>query len=274
MTETTLDLGRLIEDVADLFACPLCAGRLPLVMSQGASCTRCNQDFRWLGRTWDLVPPQCRESSQLWSVWDQLQANGLVSYREDPEHNLAVGDRADCRAFGEFCAFDGLVLDVGCGPQSWPAYFSSYTATTRFVGVDPLVEQSSPRYLQLRAVAEHLPFRTGAFDHVIFATSLDHFVDPIRALVEARRTCRPGGEISLWIGEKRPGAPAVRGESPEWYRQLRRPEGSEDVFHVKRLGLADVMRFVEKAELSTRDHEVRRVDEFRTNHFFRLGYQH
>jgi SAM-dependent methyltransferase len=273
MTGTALDVGRLVEDFAELFACPLCAGRLALAVSEGASCGRCNQDFPWLAGTWDLVPPQSRESSELWSVWDQLQANGLVSYREDPEHNLAVGDRADCKAFGEFCAFDGRVVDVGCGPQDWPAYFSAYAASTRFVGVDPLIEQSSPRYLQLRAVAEHLPFRSGAFDHVVFATSLDHFVDPTRALVEARRTCKAGGEIDIWIGEKQPGAPAVHRESPEWYRRLTRPEGSEDVFHVKRLSLADVTRFVDKAGLSTRDHEVRRVDDFRTNHFFRLGVQ-
>lgn len=269
MSEAPIALESLVEDFADVIACPLCGRGLGLVESQDAVCADCRESFRWLGYTWDFVPRPCRQSSKLWAVWEQLQANGLVSYREDPEHNLAVGDRADCGAFSEFCRFDGRVLDVGCGPQSWPAYFRRDAARTRFVGVDPLVERCSPRYLQLRAVAEYLPFRSAVFDHVVFATSLDHFVDPVRALTEARRTCRPGGEIDVWVGTKRPDTPARR-ESPQWYRELTRPEGSEDLFHVKRLDLDDVKAIVDEAQLSTQDHEVWRVDEYRTNHFLRL----
>ena len=269
MTGVAEHLGRLLEQFADAIACPGCNGRLSLTYSEAAICEQCKESYRWIGETWDLVPSRHRESSALWAAWDQLQANGLVSYREDPEHNLAVGVRPDCLDFSDFCAFDGRVLDVGCGPQPWPAYFRAHTARTRFVGVDPLIETSSGQYLQLRAVAEYLPFRSGAFDHVVFATSIDHFVDPVQALREAGRTCRADGEINLWIGEKRAGAPA-RAESPEWYLRLERPAGSEDLFHIKRLDLEDVRRFVGEAGLHAQDHEVRRVDEYRTNHFLRL----
>jgi SAM-dependent methyltransferase len=264
-----VDLCRLVEDFVDAIACPACRGILNLRGPREAACEQCAERYRWLGHTWDLVPLPCRQSSQLWTVWDQLQANGLVSYREEPEHNLAVGERQDCREFSDFCRFDGCALDVGCGPQPWPAYFRGYTARTRFVGVDPLIERPSARYLQLRAVAEYLPFRSRVFDHVVFATSLDHFVDPVRALRESCRVCRSDGQIDLWIGEKHPDTPP-RTESPEWYRRLERPHGAQDVFHLKRVDLADVEQLVEKVGLRTRDHEVARVDEYRANHFFRL----
>jgi SAM-dependent methyltransferase len=261
--------GRL-DDFRDTLACPACKGDLMVAVGAAAPCVGCGERFRWMGHTWDLVPAVLRPGPGLWSVWEGLQANGVVSYEADPEHNLAVGDRDDCRAFGEFCCFQGRVLDVGCGPQPWPAYFPGQPTPTRFVGVDPLIETPSPRYLQLRAVAEFLPFRSAVFDQVTFATSLDHFVDPGQALREARRVCGTEGVITLWVGEKRPGAPAPA-TSPEWYRRLKRPEGAQDLFHLKRLDVADVETLVRSAKLRTLTHERRTVDAYRANHFFRLA---
>jgi hypothetical protein len=137
----------------------------------GAVCGQCEKSDRWTGHRWDLVPSRCRESSVLWAVWDQLKVNGLVSYREDRDHNLAVGERPDCQDFSDFCRFDGRVPDVGCGPQSWPAYFRGQSARTRFAGVEPLIEDSSAQYLQHGAVVEYLPYRPTVFDHVVFAAS-------------------------------------------------------------------------------------------------------
>lgn len=270
MPDALEGFSRLVGTFTDSIACPRCKRRLPLVVAADSHCEGCGQQFPWIGRTWDLVLSAPLSSSPRWSAWDRLQANGLASYREDPEHNLAVGDREDCRQFSEFCRFDGRVLDVGCGPQPWPAYFRGHSGRTRFVGVDPLIEMPSPDYLQLRALAEHLPFRAATFDHVVLATSLDHFVDPVQALREARRVCRKRGVIALWVGEKRPGAarPAV---SPEWYVRLERPPGAEDVFHLKRLDLADVEALVAKADLRILAHEARPVDEYRVNHFYRLA---
>jgi SAM-dependent methyltransferase len=138
------------------------------------------------------------------------------------------------------------------------------------VGVDPLIETPSGQYLQLRALAEYLPFRSGIFDQVVFATSIDHFVDPVQALREAGRTCRTDGKINLWVGEKRAGAPP-RAKSADWYLCLERPAESEDLFHIKRLNLEDVKQLLADAGLCARDHEVQRVDEHRTNHFLRVA---
>jgi SAM-dependent methyltransferase len=257
------------QQLSGIVVCPACRAALPLVTERSAECEACGESYRWIPGTWDLVPSFYSTSSPLWSAWERVQGNGLVSYTEAPTANLAVGEREDCAQFSQFCRFDGLVLDVGCGLQEWPAYFRFRSERTRFVGVDALIQRSSARYTQLRALAEYLPFRAGAFDQVVFATSLDHFVDPTRALVDARRVCRADGEILLWVGEKRPGAPRPP-TSPEWYLRLVKPEEAEDVFHLKRLAAADAKLMCERAGLKLAEERTLKVDEFRSNHFLRL----
>ena len=92
-------------------------------------------------------------------------------------------------------------------------------------------------------------------------TSSDQYLSPPETRAAGAKSCKHG--------EKRAGAPP-RAESPDWYRRLQRPAGSDDLFHIKRLDVSNVGRLLEAAGLHTRDHEVRRVDEYRTNHFFRL----
>ncbi|HEX8746005.1 MAG TPA: class I SAM-dependent methyltransferase [Pyrinomonadaceae bacterium] len=258
-----------VERINKIIACPNCKAHLSLVESQDSVCGSCRQSYGWLTHTWNLIPSSWNESSDLWSAWEQLQENGVVSYKEDPEHNLNVGKRQVSIDFSRFCKFDGLVLDVGCGPQAWPSHFETYTEETRFVGVDPLVGDSPSDYTQFRALAEYLPFHDAVFDHVIFATSLDHFIDPVPALVEARRVCRPEGSIDIWVGEKSPDAPKPA-VSPDWYNRLKKPEGAEDVFHFKRLSAADTDELINRAGLHVVKKEVHEVDQYRSNHFFKL----
>ena len=53
-------------------------------------------------------------------LWEALQANSELSYRDEPEASLSVGDREDVARFGVFCELSGLVLDVGCGRRRCP----------------------------------------------------------------------------------------------------------------------------------------------------------
>ncbi len=49
----------------------------------------------------------------------------------------------------------------------------------------------------VRASAEHLPFLSGSFDHVLLVTVLGEIPDRSQALREIRRALRPGGRLSV-----------------------------------------------------------------------------
>lgn len=260
------------DTLRTILACPGCRNSLDLTESQDARCSGCLAVYPRLSTTWDLRPLKWNTTDPRWQAWEQLQQNGLVSYLQDPDHNLGIGERPDCKAFSQFCKYYGLVLDVGCGPQKWPAYFDPHANNTTYFGVDPLTEDQGADYYQFRALGEFLPFADRVFDHVVFATSLDHFVDPVQALKEAGRVCKKQGEIDIWIGEKSKDAPKPA-ISPEWYKQLPKPDAAEDVFHLKRFTPADLANYLDAARLRVEEHVTLPIDAFRKNHFYRTRLQ-
>lgn len=131
-----------------------------------------------------------------WLAWKQLQRNGWISYVKAPELNLSVGQRKDAMAFRDFCGLSGRVLDIGCGPQPFPSYLPR---GIHIVGIDPFMGHPSREFVFIQGVGEYLPFREETFDHIVFATSLDHLIQPQRGLAEAKRVVKPGGFIHLWI---------------------------------------------------------------------------
>jgi SAM-dependent methyltransferase len=275
MDEATVSsLGHSLYAVRDVLACPRCKvgiGSLVAAAPNG-QCSVCGAPYRSLPHGWELLPPRSSTSSSLWSVWDHLQGNGVAMYGADPERNLSVGPREDARLFAQFSELGGQVLDMGCGPQEWPSYFDPHAVDTLFVGIDPLVGQAPGRYARIRALAEYCPFVDNAFDRVLLATTLDHFVNPVAALREAARVLKPPGFISVWLGHKRTDAPPPPVSSPV-YASLRVPDGGQDLFHIKRLTSLDALQLFAAAGLVVTTAEEVRVDEYRTNYFFRLAEQ-
>jgi ubiquinone/menaquinone biosynthesis C-methylase UbiE len=258
-----------LELLGEIVACSACAASLPIKTNDTrVICASCGAVFEKGNHIWNFIPANIDWSSPLWQAWNQLQENGVASYQNDAEHNLAVVERNDIQLFSAFCHYHGLVLDVGCGPQPWPSYFDRKSGAV-YVGIDPLIDDEAGEYLRLKALGEFLPFRAGTFDQVLFSTTLDHFVDPLVALKSAERVCKSGGEIVIWLGEKHPDAPRPP-ISPEWYLRLQKPSLAEDVFHVKRLNHADFAHIVDSAGLRFVEKETHRVDEYRVNHFYRL----
>ena len=98
------------------------------------------------------------------------------------------------------------LLDVGCGPGTITCDLARAVAPGRVVGIDAAADIVD----QARATAEQagvevafevadlysLPFADDSFDVVHAHQVLQHVTDPVAALVEMRRVCRPGGVVA------------------------------------------------------------------------------
>ncbi len=253
-----------------IMACSNCGTGLTIQdMDEKLQCSSCGATFTRGKYIWNFIPSNVDWSSPMWQTWQQLQENGVASYQGDPEHNLAVVQRHDINSFASFCNYHGLVLDIGCGPQPWPAYFRRDRDAV-YVGIDPLINDEPGEYLRFKGLGEFLPFRPHTFDHVLFSTTMDHFVDPVVALKSAAKACKLDGEIDIWLGEKSADAPRPA-KSPEWYLRLQKPQHAEDLFHVKRLSRTEFVEVVRTAGLKIVEAETHEVDQYRANHFYRIA---
>ncbi|MFC0599214.1 class I SAM-dependent methyltransferase [Streptomyces palmae] len=134
------------------------------------------------------------------------------------------------------------LLDVGCGPGTITADLAELVAPGRVTAVDT----SAPVLERARAVAEErgltgvrftvadvlgLDFPDGSFDVVHAHQVLQHVGDPVAALREMRRVCRPGGVVAARDADYAAMAwyPAVPGleEWRELYGRVARANGGE-----------------------------------------------
>jgi SAM-dependent methyltransferase len=99
------------------------------------------------------------------------------------------------------------VLDVGCGPGTITCDLARSVAPGRVVGIDSAADVVDMARADAAAsgsggaafeVADvfDLPFGDGTFDIVHAHQVLQHVADPVGALVEMRRVCRPGGLVA------------------------------------------------------------------------------
>jgi SAM-dependent methyltransferase len=260
----------LPEIPLDWFVCPVT--KEPLVnrdntLSSGSRSYHRDPVYRF----WDFMPRDLPElDGPLWRVWQRLQANGEVSYHQDPAHNLGVGPRRDFLQFAEFCGMKGTVLDVGVGPQKCPTHleYGPHKDFT-FIGLDPLAGDQPRPFPFVLGLGEYLPFRAACFDQVLFVTSLDHFLDPRASLREARRVVKDEGTVCIWLGEKDRNAPRPA-TSPRWYAELQVPEGAEDPFHYRRITAHELEEMTGQVGLVLVDRHTVEVDPYRRNIFCRL----
>ena len=130
--------------------------------------------------------------------WIKKQYHGLKSYNEEIENENYIFDSIS-KEFGTFCDLNGQILDIGCGIRSTLPY-EICSDGSNFIGIDPLNGKDKRNFTFIQAIGEHLPFKDDSFDHIIFATSLDHIIDPTIVLVEANRILKENGKINIWCG--------------------------------------------------------------------------
>lgn len=137
---------------------------------------------------------------------------------------------------------DARVLDVGCGPGSITVGLAQRVPQGHVTGIDSspcVLEQalSAPGAAEQANLSFEdgdvysLRFQDDSFDVVHAHQVLQHLTDPVAALVEMRRVCRPGGVVAARDADF--GVMCWHPESPEmteWcslYRQVARGAGGE-----------------------------------------------
>jgi len=107
---------------------------------------------------------------------------------------------------------DARVLDVGCGPGTITADLAARVPDGDVLGIDAagdvlaLARQEAERRGQDNVRFEagdvyRLGFEDGTFDVVHAHQVLQHLSDPVAALTEMRRVCRPGGLVAARDGD-------------------------------------------------------------------------
>lgn len=137
---------------------------------------------------------------------------------------------------------DGFVLDVGCGPRDvLPAYAISPHDFT-YVGLDPLVGTQPREFPFVHGLAEVLPFEDNLFDHVVYASSIDHLLDYNLALHEAARILKPGGRVHI-MADVMPTDDVASSKFFRYYDIARRGL-TQVVGGIRSLGIGRTIRYV------------------------------
>lgn len=100
------------------------------------------------------------------------------------------------------------LLDVGCGPGTLTVDLARLVAPGKVVGIDSssavldeaithAADEGVENVSFQRADVYELPFDDDSFDVVHAHQLLQHLVDPVAALKELQRVCRPGGIIAV-----------------------------------------------------------------------------
>ena len=100
---------------------------------------------------------------------------------------------------------DGKILDVGCGSGFAVEHCARGRADWQIYGIDvaptliQYAKEKRPQFHFELAKAEQLPFPDGMFDVVLSLDTIEHLVDPARALAEARRVLKGNGVLVVLV---------------------------------------------------------------------------
>lgn len=135
-------------------------------------------------------------------VWKRLQDLAWERYLESSAGIFSVDGLEGAEATG--CIINSTIpgkccLDIGCGALPLPSYIKVAPDVT-FTGIDPYKGDCMRSFEFINGIAEDLPIKDRYFDAVLFASSLNHLINPVLAVKEAERVLKKGGYIFVWTG--------------------------------------------------------------------------
>jgi SAM-dependent methyltransferase len=169
-------------------------------------------------------------------------SEGQLAYEEFSEHLVTAGTRErylkeieGVRPVYEEIPIRGSCLDVGgfdgrvrhfMPPDAPYACVEPYILAIRNIALQPALISAYPELKEPRNFvcghAEHLPIAGETFDTVHMRSVIDHFVNPLLALIEAARVLRPGGQLIVGISVEGglTGVPSVKERLRELARTI------------------------------------------------------
>lgn len=198
----------LTDQMIAILRCPTCreeaSGLRPRGESAGAEtvaalvCTRCAARYPVTDGVPELLPRRAPTSVR-WRVW-QAHLRGFAERRARRRLNPDAEQQSRWKDAAErFSAFidppPGKVLDVGCGAGILRSGFDEHQ--NPYYGIDPLKTASVRHFPFALALAESIPFASGAFSCVLVRSALDHFYDVRTFFAEAARVLSADGRLFL-----------------------------------------------------------------------------
>ena len=132
-------------------------------------------------------------------------------------HNASVYRSHESRKAAETCGYflqhltpDSIVLDAGCGPGSITSSLATMIPTGKVIGIDAIetainkarAQPDLPSNCSFEvADITALPYGDDHFDVVYTSQVLTHIPEAVKAIVELRRVCKPGGFVALREGD-------------------------------------------------------------------------
>lgn len=132
-------------------------------------------------------------------------------------HNASVYLSHESRKAADTCGYflkhlksDSIVLDAGCGPGTVTSSLATLVPAGQVVGVDAVETAINKARAQPNlpsnctfevADVTALPYKDNHFDVVYTSQVLAHIPEAVKAIVELRRVCKPGGFVALREGD-------------------------------------------------------------------------
>lgn len=127
---------------------------------------------------------------------------------------------------------DPVIVDVGCGPQSWMLAGAGIERGTKIgLDLDPDISHNRDVHYVAFAPAERLPLKSNSADLIISSYVIEHLEDPGEAFREFARVLKPGGKLIVWAANKWNYAIFASSLTPTWLHNW-----------VRRISLRDISK--------------------------------